>query len=64
MADYFRDHDLPPHPLAAEGYVTMGDWHSTRPATADSDDAETTRFDGTKYECGLHLDSGSPDFQI
>ena len=64
MADYFRDHDLPPHPLAAEGYVTMGDWHSTRPATAGGDDAEATRFDGTKYECGLHLDSGSPDFQI
>ena len=60
---YFREHELPPHPLATEGYVTMGDWHSTRPATADSD-AESTRFSGNKYECGLHLDSGTPDFQI
>ena len=62
MANYFRRHDLPPHPLAAQGYVTMGDWHSTRPASTADD--ESTRFDGTKYECGLHLDSGTPDFQI
>jgi phosphoadenosine phosphosulfate reductase len=59
---YFQQHDLPRHPLAAHGYVTMGDWHSTRPA-ADVP-AESTRFDGVKYECGLHLDSGTPDFQI
>lgn len=59
---YFQQHDLPRHPLAAEGYVTMGDWHSTRPS--DGDDAEATRFNGQKYECGLHLASGSSDFQI
>lgn len=63
MAAYFREHDLPPHPLAAQGYVTMGDWHSTRPAVGGVD-AESTRFGGSKYECGLHLDSGTPDFQI
>lgn len=59
---YFNQHDLPRHPLAAHGYVTMGDWHSTRPATGDA--AEATRFDGKKYECGLHLDSKTADFQI
>lgn len=59
---YYREHQLPPHPLAAQGYVTMGDWHSTSPAT--DGDAEATRFGGRKYECGLHLDSGSSDFQI
>ena len=59
---YFSQHDLPRHPLAEKGYVTMGDWHSTRPQ--DESGAEATRFDGAKYECGLHLDSGSPDFQI
>ncbi|KAB2638852.1 MAG: phosphoadenylyl-sulfate reductase [Verrucomicrobia bacterium] len=63
MAQYFYEHELPAHPLAAEGYVTMGDWHSTRPADADAE-AETTRFGGQKYECGLHLDSGTRDFQI
>jgi phosphoadenosine phosphosulfate reductase len=59
---YMREHDLPPHPLAAEGYVTMGDWHSTRPATKD--EAEASRFNGERYECGLHLESSTPDFQI
>lgn len=59
---YFQAHELPRHPLAAKGYVTMGDWHSTRPA--DGDDAEVTRFNGQKYECGLHLDSKASDFQI
>ena len=59
---YFHQHDLPRHPLAAEGYVTMGDWHSTQPA--ENGDAESTRFNGQKYECGLHLASESSDFQI
>jgi len=59
---YMDQNDLPRHPLASEGYVTMGDWHSTRPA--ENGNAEATRFNGEKYECGLHLDSGSSDFQI
>ena len=59
---YYHQHGLPRHPLAEKGYVTMGDWHSTRPA--EGGDAESTRFNGEKYECGLHLDSGSSDFQI
>jgi len=63
VAHYFHEHGLPPHPLAAEGYVTMGDWHSTRPASAEAE-AEATRFSGGKYECGLHLESGTADFQI
>lgn len=63
IAAYMHDHGLPPHPLAEQGYVTMGDWHSTRPV-GDGLDAEATRFNGEKYECGLHLDSGLSDFQI
>lgn len=59
---YFQKHELPRHPLSAKGYVTMGDWHSTRPA--DGGDVEATRFNGQKYECGLHLDSKTSDFQI
>lgn len=60
---YMREHSLPRHPLGAAGYVTMGDWHSTRPAESRSS-KEDTRFNGEKYECGLHLDSGVQDFQI
>jgi len=59
---YFHQNGLPRHPLAEQGYVTMGDWHSTRPVV--DGDAEATRFNGEKFECGLHLDSGTPDFQI
>jgi phosphoadenosine phosphosulfate reductase len=59
---YYHQHDLPRHPLQAKGYVTMGDWHSTVPAIGL--DAQATRFNGEKYECGLHLDSGASDFQI
>ena len=59
---YFHQNNLPRHPLAEKGYVTMGDWHSTRPVV--DGDVEATRFNGEKFECGLHLDSGSPDFQI
>lgn len=60
---YFAMNDLPRHPLEAEGYQTMGDWHSTQPV-AEGEDAESSRFNGQKYECGLHLDSGMQDFQI
>jgi len=63
VAAYMHEHGLPAHPLAEQGYVTMGDWHSTRPAI-DGLSAEATRFNGEKYECGLHLDSGNTDFQI
>ena len=63
VASYFHEHDLPRHPLEKEGYLTMGDWHSTRKPEA-GESAEDTRFGGMKYECGLHEDSGQIDYQI
>jgi len=60
---FFNQHDLPRHPLVEKGYVTMGDWHSTNPVAEDGN-AESTRFGGEKYECGLHEDSESQDYQI
>ena len=51
--DYLRAHDLPYHPLWDEGYVSIGDWHTTR-TLAEAGDAEATRFFGLKRECGLH----------
>lgn len=62
VEEFLDERQLPRHPLAAAGYVTMGDWHSTKPGSAGS--RESTRFNGEKYECGLHLDSGEQDFQI
>ncbi|MEO0868027.1 MAG: phosphoadenylyl-sulfate reductase [Cyanobacteria bacterium J06642_11] len=53
--NYLTTHDLPYHPLFDQGYVTVGDWHSSRPMTAADDDERDTRFKGLKQECGLHL---------
>jgi len=51
--DYLRAHELPYHPLWHEGYVSIGDWHTTR-TLAEAGDPEATRFFGLKRECGLH----------
>jgi phosphoadenosine phosphosulfate reductase len=50
---YLRRHDLAYHPLWQEGYVSVGDVHTTRPLTAGMTE-ESTRFFGLKRECGLH----------
>jgi phosphoadenosine phosphosulfate reductase len=53
--DYLIANDLPYHPLFDEGYVTVGDWHSSRPLTALDENERDTRFNGMKQECGIHL---------
>lgn len=50
---YLRKHDLPYHPLWEQGYVSIGDWHTTQ-RLGDVADPEATRFFGLKRECGLH----------
>ncbi|MFT4198111.1 MAG: phosphoadenylyl-sulfate reductase [Pseudoxanthomonas sp.] len=50
---YLKQHDLPYNPLWHEGYVSIGDFHTTRrwePGMREED----TRFFGLKRECGLH----------
>ena len=52
---YLKRHDLPYHPLWEQGYVSIGDTHTTRrwePGMLEED----TRFFGIKRECGIHLD--------
>ncbi len=51
---YLQDHNLPYHPLWEQGYVSMGDTHSTVPLSAGMDE-EDTRFNGMGRECGLHV---------
>ncbi|MDP0499986.1 MAG: phosphoadenylyl-sulfate reductase [Verrucomicrobiota bacterium JB022] len=60
---YMQQHKLPQHPLWEQGYVSVGDVHSTRPLE-DGMRAEDTRFGGLKRECGLHEISGNNDYQI
>ncbi len=50
---YLVQHGLPYHPLWDEGYVSIGDVHTTLPLSAVTD-IEQTRFFGLKRECGLH----------
>jgi phosphoadenosine phosphosulfate reductase len=58
---YLQKHDLPYHPLWEQGYVSIGDVHTTRPLT-DGLTEEETRFFGLKRECGLH--DGAQTFEI
>lgn len=52
---YLKRHHLPYHPLWEEGYVSIGDVHTTRrwePGMREED----TRFFGLHRECGLHTE--------
>lgn len=53
MHYYLKEHDLPYHPLWEQGYVSIGDWHTTR-SLQDGMSEQDTRFFGLKRECGLH----------
>ncbi|MGL4472929.1 MAG: phosphoadenylyl-sulfate reductase [Shewanella sp.] len=53
--EYLTLHDLPYHPLWEQGYVSVGDWHSSQPLSAGMSE-EDTRFNGLGRECGLHFD--------
>lgn len=50
---YMKANDLPYHPLWEQGYVSIGDWHTTR-KLEDGMTEQDTRFFGLKRECGLH----------
>ena len=63
IGEYLRAHDLPYHPLWEQGYISVGDVHSTT-RYADGMRPEDTRFSGLKRECGLHEQSGEPDYMI
>ena len=51
--EYLTRHDLPYHPLWDQGYISIGDVHTTK-SLADVDSIEETRFFGLKRECGIH----------
>ncbi len=50
---YLKAHSLPYHPLWDQGYISIGDWHSTK-SLSEVDTAEELRFAGLKRECGIH----------
>jgi len=52
--NYLQLHNLPFHPLWEQGYISIGDVHTTR-AWQPGMREEDTRFFGLKRECGLHF---------
>ena len=50
---YLQKHGLPYHPLWEQGYVSVGDVHTSRPLELGMREEET-RFFGLKRECGIH----------
>lgn len=50
---YLKWHNLPYHPLWEQGYLSIGDHHTTR-SIHEVGDKEQLRFFGIKRECGLH----------
>lgn len=54
LAAYAARHDLPAHPLVAEGYLSIGCAPCTQPV-APGEDARAGRWRGQdKVECGIH----------
>ncbi|MCH7668698.1 MAG: phosphoadenylyl-sulfate reductase [Acidobacteria bacterium] len=54
IATYTREHDIPEHPLYAEGYSSVGCAPCTVP-TFGAGDSRDGRWNGRKVECGLHI---------
>ncbi len=50
---YLTENDLPYHPLREAGYISIGDWHTTRPL-GEIETEDEARFFGLVRECGLH----------
>lgn len=54
---YLKTHDLPVHPLVAQGYPSIGCWPCTHPVS-EGDDVRAGRWRGaSKTECGIHESS-------
>jgi phosphoadenosine phosphosulfate reductase len=53
VGQYLKDNGLPYHPLWDQGYLSIGDWHTTR-SLAQAGSVAGLRFFGLKRECGLH----------
>ncbi len=57
VADYFAANNLPPHPLLAKGYPSIGCKPCTVPVGID-EDVRSGRWQGrAKTECGIHFET-------
>ncbi|MDE2597062.1 MAG: phosphoadenylyl-sulfate reductase [Sphingomonadales bacterium] len=61
LAAYIAEHDLPPHPLVAEGYPSIGCSPCTTKVAA-GEDPRSGRWKGwDKTECGIHVPGQADD---
>lgn len=58
---YIKEHDLPAHPLEAEGYLSIGDMPYTRKAMQGYDPRTSRWYGLKKSECGLNTDLVDPE---
>jgi phosphoadenosine phosphosulfate reductase len=56
---YVVEHDLPSHPLVAQGFPSIGCWPCTRPVETGHDDREGRWAGSEKTECGIHTPSAA-----
>ncbi|WP_310621493.1 phosphoadenylyl-sulfate reductase [Flexibacterium corallicola] len=62
ILQYAREHNLPPHPLVAEGYPSIGCMPCTD-KVAEGEDPRAGRWRGQdKTECGIHLSTHGLQF--
>ncbi|TRD10692.1 phosphoadenylyl-sulfate reductase [Erythrobacter insulae] len=60
IADYLEEHDLPRHPLVAQGFPSIGCEPCTH-KVADGQDPRSGRWKGwDKVECGIHQPGEEP----
>ena len=53
---YRKDHDLPPHPLEAQGYLSIGCEPCTSKFIDEGNERNSRWFGMNKTECGLHTE--------
>lgn len=57
MKAYVDENDVPTNALLAQGYKSVGDWHSTQKSGEGEAGERAGRWAGkAKTECGLHVD--------
>jgi phosphoadenosine phosphosulfate reductase len=57
VRSYIDDHEVPRNALLAQGYRSVGDWHSTVKSSSGDAGERAGRWAGKeKTECGLHQD--------
>lgn len=54
VEQYYAEHDLPQHPLVAQGYASIGCWPCTSPVLPGETERAGRWRGRQKTECGLH----------